>query len=304
VDWSVFPTWSAWATRWAATCRPRCRCRPSGTARSPWATWPATPAACGAPQGHAAPVAGQPAQPLRGPLGRGAVRQPGSDQAAAPAGRACQVLQLGRRPARRGDGSRGRATLRDPGTPADLPAAGHARAPSSPHPTSSEPGWAAAAPAGDGRWPRSSCPRWPASGRCAPQRPTCCACCGPPSTLLAPRWPLSLNAPSFPAPGGQAPGGRAWLHDCPPRVAGPLLWHNGGTSGFRSFVAPRGRPAPPRSCSATPPARPTGSACASRHCLAQPANGRGSLIEEIGFRRRRGLARYSAPCEGRSRGPG
>jgi serine-type D-Ala-D-Ala carboxypeptidase/endopeptidase len=26
------------------------------------------------------------------------------------------------------------------------------------------------------------------------------------------------------------------LDDRPPGVAGPVLWHNGGTSGFRSFV--------------------------------------------------------------------
>ena len=31
--------------------------------------------------------------------------------------------------------------------------------------------------------------------------------------------------------------GLGWLIAHPPRAAGPVLWHNGGTSGFRSFVA-------------------------------------------------------------------
>jgi hypothetical protein len=30
--------------------------------------------------------------------------------------------------------------------------------------------------------------------------------------------------------------GLGWLIARPPGDAGPLLWHNGGTSGFRSFV--------------------------------------------------------------------
>jgi CubicO group peptidase (beta-lactamase class C family) len=78
-----------------------------------------------------------------------------------------------------------------------------------------------------------------------------------------------------------------------------------GPAAFAASWAPLGRSAPPWSCSATPPARSTGSACgSSRHCLAQPANGARLLSEEIGFRRRRGLARCSAPCAGRSRGPG
>ena len=31
--------------------------------------------------------------------------------------------------------------------------------------------------------------------------------------------------------------GLGWLCAHPPRAAGPVLWHNGGTSGFRSFAA-------------------------------------------------------------------
>ena len=31
--------------------------------------------------------------------------------------------------------------------------------------------------------------------------------------------------------------GIGWLIARPPGAAGPMLWHNGGTSGFRSFVA-------------------------------------------------------------------
>jgi D-alanyl-D-alanine-carboxypeptidase/D-alanyl-D-alanine-endopeptidase len=31
--------------------------------------------------------------------------------------------------------------------------------------------------------------------------------------------------------------GLGWLIAHPPGAAGPVLWHNGGTSGFRSFVA-------------------------------------------------------------------
>jgi CubicO group peptidase (beta-lactamase class C family) len=31
--------------------------------------------------------------------------------------------------------------------------------------------------------------------------------------------------------------GLGWLIARPPGAAGPLLWHNGGTSGFRSFAA-------------------------------------------------------------------
>jgi CubicO group peptidase (beta-lactamase class C family) len=31
--------------------------------------------------------------------------------------------------------------------------------------------------------------------------------------------------------------GLGWLIARPPGAAGPVLWHNGGTSGFRSFVA-------------------------------------------------------------------
>jgi len=31
--------------------------------------------------------------------------------------------------------------------------------------------------------------------------------------------------------------GLGWLIAHPPQAAGPVLWHNGGTSGFRSFVA-------------------------------------------------------------------
>jgi D-alanyl-D-alanine-carboxypeptidase/D-alanyl-D-alanine-endopeptidase len=30
--------------------------------------------------------------------------------------------------------------------------------------------------------------------------------------------------------------GLGWMIAHPPRAAGPLLWQNGGTSGFRSFV--------------------------------------------------------------------
>jgi CubicO group peptidase (beta-lactamase class C family) len=31
--------------------------------------------------------------------------------------------------------------------------------------------------------------------------------------------------------------GLGWMIVRPPQSAGPVLWHNGGTSGFRSFVA-------------------------------------------------------------------
>ena len=48
--------------------------------------------------------------------------------------------------------------------------------------------------------------------------------------------PPRSNAPSFPAPDRQAHRDRARLADRPPRAAGPLLWHNGGTPGFRSFI--------------------------------------------------------------------
>ena len=44
--------------------------------------------------------------------------------------------------------------------------------------------------------------------------------------------------PAAPAPDGPGDAGGARLADRPlPRPAGPLLWHNGGTNGFRSFAA-------------------------------------------------------------------
>ena len=99
--------------------------------------------------------------------------------------------------------------------------------------------------------------------------------------------------------------GLGWMIAHPPGAASPVLWHNGGTSGVRSFVGAARKPAPPWSCSATPPDRSTGSACgSSRRCPAKPANGTRLLSDEIGARRRRGLARCSAPCAGRSRGQG
>jgi CubicO group peptidase (beta-lactamase class C family) len=50
------------------------------------------------------------------------------------------------------------------------------------------PGWPPAIPAGEGRHPRSSSRPWPVPGHYAPRPPTCCACCGPTSTLPAPPW--------------------------------------------------------------------------------------------------------------------
>ena len=53
-----WPTWpsrasSALTIRWPATCHPRCGCRPVGSARSPWVTWPAMPVGCPAtPRAH------------------------------------------------------------------------------------------------------------------------------------------------------------------------------------------------------------------------------------------------------------
>jgi CubicO group peptidase (beta-lactamase class C family) len=57
--------------------------------------------------------------------------------------------------------------------------------------------------------------------------------------------------------------GLGWLIARSPEPAGPLLWHNGGTNGFRSFAAVARDAASPWSCSATPPARSTASACGS-----------------------------------------
>jgi hypothetical protein len=66
--------------------------------------------------------------------------------------------------------------------------------------------------------------------------------------------------------------GLGWLLARPPRAAGPVLWHNGGTGGFRSFVAVVREPTRPWSCSATPPDRSAGWACAcSRRWPAAPA---------------------------------
>jgi CubicO group peptidase (beta-lactamase class C family) len=71
---------------------------------------------------------------------------------------------------------------------------------------------------------------------------------------------------------GRTEVGLGWLIAHPPGAAGPVLWHNGGTSGFRSFAA-----VPPWWCSATPPARSTGSACGcSRPWPARPAKWSGS----------------------------
>jgi hypothetical protein len=71
--------------------------------------------------------------------------------------------------------------------------------------------------------------------------------------------------------------GLGWMIAHPPGAASPVLWHNGGTSGVRSFVGAARKPAPPWSCSATPPDRSTGSACgSSRRCPAKPADGRGA----------------------------
>jgi CubicO group peptidase (beta-lactamase class C family) len=35
---------------------------------------------------------------------------------------------------------------------------------------------------------------------------------------------------------GRTEVGLGWLIARPPGAAGPMLWHNGGTGGFRSFV--------------------------------------------------------------------
>jgi CubicO group peptidase (beta-lactamase class C family) len=63
-------------------------------------------------------------------------------------------------------------------------------------------------------------------------------CYGPTSTLPTPRWPPDPTHPASRPPSGQrVEVGLGWLLARPPGAAGPVLWHNGGTSGFRSFVA-------------------------------------------------------------------
>jgi CubicO group peptidase (beta-lactamase class C family) len=73
-------------------------------------------------------------------------------------------------------------------------------------PASRPPGWPAGTPAGQGRRPHSRSPRFWALGRCARPRPTCCASCGPTSTLPTPRWRPSWSVRS--CPGSRSPGAR------------------------------------------------------------------------------------------------
>jgi len=92
--------------------------------------------------------------------------------------------------------------------------------------------------AGAGRWGGSSSPRWPAPGAL---RSTAldmlrflAANLDPASTPLAAQLERIQRPP---APAGPGNGRRARLADRPPaRPARAMLWHNGGTNGFRSFV--------------------------------------------------------------------
>jgi CubicO group peptidase (beta-lactamase class C family) len=120
------------------------------------------------------------------------------------------------------------------------------------------------------------------------------------------RWLPDPTHPASRPPSGQAGVGRARLAARPPAWGcWSRAWHNGGTGGFRSFVA-FVREADTAVVVLSNTARSVG-----RLGLA-PAQGAGQrrrpgrwlITVETGSRRRRGLARGSAPAAGRSTGPG
>ncbi len=57
--------------------------------------------------------------------------------------------------------------------------------------------------------------------------------------------------------------GLGWMIMSDRDLPGPILWHDGGTGGFRSIAGFVAEMEPPSSCSPTPPAGPTGSALTS-----------------------------------------
>jgi hypothetical protein len=66
----------------------------------------------------------------------------------------------------------------------------------------------------------------------------CCAATGQPRPCPHPAGP-QIQRTQLPRlrSAKRVEVGLGWLLARPPGAAGPVLWHNGGTSGFRSFVA-------------------------------------------------------------------
>jgi CubicO group peptidase (beta-lactamase class C family) len=141
-----------------------------------------------------------------------------------------------------------------------------------------------------------------AGALCSP-RPTCCAFCGPTSTLPTPRWPPRSNAPSFPA--SEWPSGwRSGSAGCSPARLGCWSRALAQRRDRRLFVAVVREPTRPWSCSATPPDRSAAWAAPAQGAGQRRRPGRWLITVETGSRRRRGLARGSAPAARRSTGPG
>ena len=141
-----------------------------------------------------------------------------------------------------------------------------------------------------------------------PRRPPHnCAFYGPTSTLPTARLPLRSSAPQLPGlrVAKRVEVGLGWLLARPPGAAGPVLWHNGGTGGFRSFLA-FVREAHTAVVVLSNTARSVDRlGLRLLKALAQRRRPRRWLITvDTGSRRRRGPARGSAPAAGRSTGPG